>query len=172
MCMVTANPKAFNAALKAARSVARWAALNRLRTGLWDRDEIHLEAKFQYIRAVARWDGRGTLPGWVSYYVYRKLISKVRAEFGRGRTPRPRSWSFDPDVLDARHPGRSSRPPLTARVAELSEDAQAVASLVFGFVSRDGTGKRVRASVTKRLRLRRWRSARIERAFHELSEVV
>ena len=137
MCMVTANPKAFNAALKAARRVARWATLNRAGPGLWlwDRDEIQLEARFQYVRAVARWDGRGDLSGWVGYYVYRKLMGKIRAEFGRGRLPHPRSWSFDSSVLDAKHPINPKRPSLTARVAELSDDAQAVASLVFGFVS-------------------------------------
>jgi DNA-directed RNA polymerase specialized sigma24 family protein len=178
MCVVSANPKAYNAALNAARSVARWAAMNYPACVLWDEEELRQEARYQYTRAVAQWDGRGELAGWVGYFVRKKLISHVRKELGRHLANPPKLWPFRNDALDGGKFCRRAKPNLTARVAELSDSARTVAELVFAHVSHDmsskarNKGQRVRRSVTRRLRFQGWSAARVDRAFQELSEVV
>jgi len=171
VCIVSANPKAYHAALKAGRRAARWVQAHYPGLGLWDGDELQAEARLQYVRAVARWDGRGSLCGWVAFFVHKRLLHKIHGELGGGRAA-PRFRTFRTEALDGGRFVRPKGPDLAARVAELSDAARVVAGLVFEQVRPHGAGKRVRAVVQKKLRQRGWTAAKTARAFQELSEAV
>ncbi len=169
---VISNPQAYEAARKAANILfRRFPNLGPL----WRHEDFESHARVLYLKAMSRWDGRGELPRWVYHQVRLELLHFIRV-FLRRQTKR-KMVHYDPRRDCRTRPAQD----LSAKLSELSDAAQEVATLVFDFVppprrryGRDDMyrGRRVAGAVRKRLRRLGWDHDRIGEAFQELSEVL
>src|SRR5688500_5172765 len=66
----------------------------------WDADELWSMASLAYVRGVRRWDGRGSMTGYVRRFVIRELLHPIKVAAVRRRLL-PRNPAADPEWLPA-----------------------------------------------------------------------
>lgn len=169
MCGVSANPNAYKAALRAGHEIYRRFPQPRGCLDSWSLEDVLGEARVLYLLAVRKWDGRGTLAGWVGYYVRLQLGNRIRKSIRhRDRT---HVTTCDPETMSGLFSTRGQS--LSDRLRELSDGARDVAGIVSEYVGRSHNGRnQIVKNIKKRLRAVGWGWRKIEDVFAELTEAV
>lgn len=142
-------------------STARAAATAVARQYGLDIAEARAEAAYHYTVAVRKWDGRGTLKGYINWYVRKRTMSAVRRAARRVAVLTRKLMDLE-SLPDRRRPGADKL------LAELGPDAACVGRTALDM---DGPPRK-RRTQTRTVLAAAWGAGRYARAATELREAL